>query len=128
MKENPTSLATNLKLDQIETDLCGSDNMIDGCSVHGGYYDASQVAKDEVEPILAKAQEENPDYQIVSTGHSLGGVLAAIVGTMLRNDGYNVDLVTFGQPHVSQRVPQILIYSPKRQVFYGYALLRRFPN
>lgn len=83
-----------MNLDQIKTDLCKGNNKKDGCGVHGGFYLAAVSARDEVSEIIAQAVNENPEYQIVATGHSLGGALAALVGTMLRNDDYNVDIVS----------------------------------
>ena len=35
------------------------------------------------------------------TGHSLGGAIAQIIGQWLNNDGYNVQIYTFGSPKVS---------------------------
>ena len=35
------------------------------------------------------------------TGHSLGGAIAQIIGLWLDNDGYNVQIYTFGSPKVS---------------------------
>ena len=35
------------------------------------------------------------------TGHSLGGAIAQIIGQWLYNDGYNVQIYTFGSPKVS---------------------------
>ena len=42
---------------------------------------------------VTKAVAANPTYKIVSTGHSLGAAVAALLGVMLRNDGHTVDIV-----------------------------------
>jgi hypothetical protein len=44
----------------------------------------------------------NRDYKIKTTGHSLGGAVAVVLGLYLKNDGYQLErVVTFGQPKVT---------------------------
>ncbi len=65
-----------------------------------GFNDAYQ---DDAAAIRAAVQAQaaaNPDYQVVVTGHSLGGALAVIAATDLRGLGFDATLYTYGQPRV----------------------------
>lgn len=100
VKENPESLAISLNLDMVKTDLCKDENKEDGCTLHSGFFATAQSVKNEIAEIITETMAEYPEYQLVVTGHSLGGGLGAMIATMLRNDGHNVDLYTFGQPKI----------------------------
>lgn len=43
---------------------------------------------------VTKARAENPTYQVIATGHSLGGALATIAAGVLRDSGVATDLVS----------------------------------
>jgi thioesterase domain-containing protein len=43
---------------------------------------------------VATAQQQFPNFKVVSTGHSLGGALATLAGAVLRSRGLNVDIVS----------------------------------
>lgn len=45
--------------------------------------------------------DANPTYQVVTTGHSLGGAIATLAAADMRSSGYAVKLYTFGAPRVS---------------------------
>jgi triacylglycerol lipase len=64
-----------------------------GCDVHSGFWKAWETVADDVTAKIDSAQSTYPGYQLVVTGHSLGGALAALAGTALRNAGYTLDLV-----------------------------------
>jgi thioesterase domain-containing protein len=44
---------------------------------------------------VTQARVEHPDYQVVVTGHSLGGALATIAAGVLRTSGVATDLVSY---------------------------------
>ncbi|KAE8445677.1 hypothetical protein EG329_012975 [Mollisiaceae sp. DMI_Dod_QoI] len=102
-----TSIASNL-LDILtdadivrhQTDLCGTANTNDGCEIHDGFWRAAKDVQPLVESIVEVALASHPSFKIVSTGHSLGGAVAVLIGAMLRNCGKMVDIYTFGQPHL----------------------------
>lgn len=64
-----------------------------GCQAHSGFLDSWNSAKTIVQGAVDSARQANPSYNIVSTGHSLGGALATLAAADLRNSGYNIALV-----------------------------------
>ena len=64
-----------------------------GIHYHRGFYKSAQLVYGALKTRLSK------ESKIRITGHSLGGSVAVILGTLLHADGYTVDkIVTFGQP------------------------------
>jgi len=61
--------------------------------VHGGWWDSWQEVADELSGEIENAVNQYPGYKLVFTGHSLGGALATIAATVLRNAGHTIDLV-----------------------------------
>ena len=63
--------------------------------MHRGFRDAALVTFDAI--------KENYELEqtVYLTGHSLGGAIAQIIGLWLNDDGYNVQIYTFGSPKVS---------------------------
>ncbi len=66
--------------------------------VHGGFYNIALKAKNILKPILHK------DKPIYLTGHSLGGAISILFGSLLNEDGYNVSIYTFGSPPVGNKM------------------------
>jgi triacylglycerol lipase len=67
-----------------------------GIQLHQGFSMAAKVAYDNALPYLDKSQP------IQTTGHSLGGAIAVIVGMYLQRDGFQLKhVITFGQPKVT---------------------------
>ena len=64
--------------------------------LHQGFAHAAQQVYTAIKPLLHK------DYEINTTGHSLGGAVAVILAIYLDNDGFqNGQTTTFGQPKVT---------------------------
>ncbi|KAJ3459934.1 hypothetical protein MRS44_016007 [Fusarium solani] len=57
-------------------------------------------ARSRVLEAIRSTAARNPGFRIAITGHSLGGAIASLAAAELRNNGYNVDLYTFGAPRV----------------------------
>jgi hypothetical protein len=72
-----------------------------GCRVHRGFLRAWNSLAPEVMPALKHALSENPDYNTVLAGNSLGGALATLAFASLVNGDYRVTTAyTYGQPRV----------------------------
>ncbi|KAJ5247757.1 extracellular lipase [Penicillium chermesinum] len=84
----------NLNFALTDVDLC------DGCQAHTGFWASWGTVSDEITSQIDAAMSANSGYGLVVTGHSLGGALAALAGTALRNSGHTLDLYTYGQPRV----------------------------
>lgn len=65
-----------------------------GCRVHAGFLSSYNGSKDQVKAALAQAKAQNPGYSIVFTGHSLGAAIATLAAADLRQQGFNVALVS----------------------------------
>jgi hypothetical protein len=71
------------------------DNL-SGIDIHQGFLLSARDIYLSVQP------EINPDYEITTIGHSLGGASALILAMMLDAQGYKVgEVITFGQPKVT---------------------------
>lgn len=65
-----------------------------GCQVHGGFLSSWTDSRDQVKAALTKAKADNPSYQIIFTGHSLGAAIATLAAAELRQQGFNAALVS----------------------------------
>ncbi|KAJ5901885.1 hypothetical protein N7495_002413 [Penicillium taxi] len=77
-----------------------SSTLCDDCEVHSGFWKAWETVADNLTSYIDSASETYPSYQLIFTGHSYGAALAALGATSLRNNGYTIDLYTYGQPRV----------------------------
>ena len=82
------NVVADLKFVPIETDICPD------CTAGRGFWSSWLDARDIVREGMKEAVEEFPEYEIVVTGHSLGGAVASLAAAQLRNDGYDVALVS----------------------------------
>ena len=88
-------------------------SLVDGCLVHTGFKVAWDEIRDEVFEAVASAKQQNPDFKIVVTGHSLGGALATLASGYLRKANYALDMFTYGAPRVGNQAFASFITSQK---------------
>ena len=63
--------------------------------LHRGFRDAADFVLTDIK------RNYKLEKTVYLTGHSLGGAIAQIIGLWLNNDGYNIQIYTFGSPKVS---------------------------
>lgn len=56
------------------------------CAVHKGVYAATEVIKKQAWNTIKNLLKEYPDYELIATGHSLGGGLTVLVGLEMQLD------------------------------------------
>ncbi|KGO63625.1 Lipase, class 3 [Penicillium italicum] len=77
-----------------------ASSICSGCEVHHGFLESWETVADDLTSNITAAQTTYPGYTLVVTGHSFGGALATLGGTILRNAGFELDVYTYGQPRV----------------------------
>jgi Lipase (class 3) len=68
---------------------------------HYGMLEAARAVQNDSEAVIAKELEENPDYALVLVGHSMGGGVAALLGTLLERSYPNLRVYLYGAPCVA---------------------------
>ncbi|ETS81015.1 hypothetical protein PFICI_06017 [Pestalotiopsis fici W106-1] len=77
------------------------------CRVHRGFWQAFQdITDDSFYEALRESIHNYPDYNVTVTGHSLGGAVALLLGSYIREEfeSVNVDIYTYGAPRVGNVV------------------------
>lgn len=65
------------------------------CYAHNGFWKYWKSAEEQVVSRLKQATKEYPEYSIAVAGHSLGGAVATLAGTALRQKGFTLDIVSY---------------------------------
>jgi hypothetical protein len=87
------------------TDLCATGESFEtGCEgkhrAHHGMLESARGVAKETRDIVKVELEENPDYSLVIVGHSLGGGVAAVLGTLWESDYPDLMVYGYGSPCV----------------------------
>ncbi|KXN74475.1 alpha/beta-hydrolase, partial [Conidiobolus coronatus NRRL 28638] len=79
----------------------------EGIQVHSGFNEAADAIYPQVRLAVLNAIRKYPGYQLVSTGHSLGGAMATLLAFKVAQEGIirweNIKIVTFGQPRIGNK-------------------------
>ncbi|CCH41509.1 putative lipase [Wickerhamomyces ciferrii] len=75
----------------------------EGCKVHKGFHTRLGEIEEEIFTTAEKLVEVFPDYNVVVTGHSMGGSLAMLVGIEFSLLGYDPLVIAYGNPKVSNQ-------------------------
>ena len=65
-----------------------------GCKAHHGFWAYWSAAAAQATSQLHNATNAYPSYRLNVVGHSLGGGIAALAGTVLRKKGFSLDIVS----------------------------------
>ncbi|EFQ36359.1 lipase [Colletotrichum graminicola M1.001] len=86
---------TNLDVGLVDSPLCS------GCKVHKGFQDSWSDIQQTVMAIVPGLRSVHADYNIVTTGHSLGAALATLSAAQLRQSmGIPIDTYLYGSPRI----------------------------
>ena len=70
------------------------------CTVHSGFYASWQLTRHTIKKLVVAALHQNPGYELVLVGHSLGGAVAALAALEFSSMGYGPQVTTFGEPRI----------------------------
>ncbi|KAI0403662.1 lipase [Xylaria palmicola] len=76
------------------------NKLVQHCHVHDGFARAWDEISHWMLYGVRKAKAAHPSYEIVFTGHSLGGAVSTLGAAYARKEGMAVDLYTYGCPRV----------------------------
>ncbi|KAJ5466799.1 hypothetical protein N7475_004551 [Penicillium sp. IBT 31633x] len=82
----------------LDIHLTPVDELCTGCKVHRGFWRYWTSVSSQAISQLETVTSSYPDYRLSVVGHSLGGGVATLAGTALRNKGFILDIWTFGGP------------------------------
>ena len=68
---------------------------------HQGMLEAAKVLHGDVKTILQQLTEQHPEFSLVLVGHSLGGGVASLLGTLLEQQYPDLRVYLFGAPCVA---------------------------
>ncbi|KAJ6190055.1 hypothetical protein N7519_000076 [Penicillium mononematosum] len=74
------------------------DEVCTGCRAHHGFWVYWSAVASQATSQLRDATSAYPGYRLSVVGHSLGGGISALAGTVLRTQGFDLDIWTFGGP------------------------------
>ncbi|CAI6335598.1 unnamed protein product [Periconia digitata] len=87
---------TNLSFDQVATHLCPK------CTAHRGFWQSWLDSRTAILTAVYAIQKQNPKYQIVTMGHSLGGAIAQLAAADLRfTYKLKVEAYSYGSPRIA---------------------------
>lgn len=89
-----TSASTNDARVDVENTPKHIDDVCSGCWAHTGFWSYWAASADRVTSQLQDASKAHPDYAIKVVGHSLAGAVATLAGTVLRQKGFELDIVS----------------------------------
>jgi predicted lipase len=66
------------------------------CNVHSGFYSATLSVSPDVIAEVSRLKAFYPNYQVKTTGHSLGGAMAHLIAMELIKVGFQTTMINFG--------------------------------
>ena len=78
LSPNPTDILIDICIIREEVTLCGMANTKDGCEIYSILWSHARFARHRLQRRSIR-KAANPTYQILTTGHSLGAAVAALL-------------------------------------------------
>ncbi|KAJ5492311.1 Lipase class 3 [Penicillium expansum] len=76
--------------------------LCDGCLAELGFWSSWKLVRDDIIKELTDAFAQNPNYELVVVGHSLGAAVATLAAADLRGKGYpSAKLYAYAAPRVA---------------------------
>lgn len=76
--------------------------LCDGCLAELGFWSSWKLVRDDIIKELKEVVAQNPEYELVVVGHSLGAAIATLAATDLRGKGYpSAKLYAYASPRVA---------------------------
>ena len=75
------------------------DDCLD-CQVHTGFKKCFDRTANSTKLAVLHLHKSYPDFEIVVTGHSLGGAISNLMAVSLVQSGLNISHYSFGSPRV----------------------------
>jgi hypothetical protein len=85
---------TNVFKSDDDTYLISTDFTCAGCAIGNGFWGAYLDARPVWLPSIQVQMNLHPTYKLITTGHSLGGVLSQVAGAQIRSNNIHVDVVS----------------------------------
>ncbi|CAI7639682.1 unnamed protein product [Penicillium glandicola] len=82
----------------LDLGLSPIEDVCTGCKAHHGFWGYWTAIASQATTQLRDATSAYPEYRLSVVGHSLGGGVATLAGTVLRTQGFSLDIWTFGGP------------------------------
>jgi hypothetical protein len=86
-------------------------DVCDGCRIHNGFHASWHQISSRVIAQVKDVHTRFPSYEVVVTGHSLGGAIANVAAASLRKHGHTVTLYTYGAPRTGNKAFSIYLDS-----------------
>ncbi|KAJ5366012.1 Lipase class 3 [Penicillium concentricum] len=97
------SRTTSTWIANIDFGLNDDTGICSDCKVHGGFWDSWETVADDLTSKIQAAQTTYPGYTLIVTGHSFGGAMAMVGGTVLRNAGFAPKVYSYASPRVGNK-------------------------
>lgn len=73
------------------------------CKIHYGFYLSALNVKNQTLESVTILRKENPNYNLIITGHSYGAAVSQIISMELLKEGIKSEIYNYGQPRIGDK-------------------------